>query len=40
MCSLAKVPIEKWWKYFVPFFLLLFAVQMAFIFVAVMINYH
>ena len=39
MCSLAKVPIEKWWKYFIPFFLLLYLVQMVFIFVAVMINY-
>lgn len=40
LCGLAKVPIEKWWKYFVPFFFILFAVQMAFIFVAVMINYQ
>ena len=40
MCSLAKVPIEKWWKYFVPFFLILFAVQMVFIFVAVSIGYN
>lgn len=39
MCGIAKVPIERWWKYFVPFFFLLFAVQMVFIFVAVMINY-
>ncbi|MDO4561666.1 MAG: TIGR00366 family protein [bacterium] len=40
MCGIAKVPIEKWWKYFVPFFFMLFAVQMVFIFVAVMINYQ
>ena len=39
MCSLAKVPIEKWWKFFIPFFLLLYLVQMVFILVAVMINY-
>ena len=39
MCGLAKVPIEKWWKYYVPFFLLLYVVQMVFIFVAIMINY-
>ena len=39
MCSLAKVPIEKWWKYFIPFFLILYLVQMVFMFVAVMINY-
>ncbi len=40
MCGLAKVPIVKWWKYFVPFFFMLFAVQVVFIFVAVMINYQ
>ena len=39
MCGIAKVPIERWWKYFVPFFFLLFSVQMVFIFVAVLINY-
>lgn len=39
MCSLAKVPIEKWWKYFIPFFLILFLVQMAMIFIAVAMNY-
>lgn len=40
ICGLAKVPIERWWKYFVPFFGLLFAVQMVFIFVAVAIGYN
>lgn len=40
MCGIAKVPIERWWRYFVPFFCLLFSVQMVFIFVAVMIGYQ
>lgn len=40
ICGLAKVPIDRWWKYFIPFFGLLFAVQMVFIFVAVAIGYN
>ena len=40
ICGLAKVPIERWWKYFVPFFGILFIVQMIFIFVAVSIGYN
>ncbi len=39
MCSLAKVPIERWWKYFIPFFFMLLGAQMVYIFIAVMINY-
>ncbi len=35
ICSIAKVPIQKWWRYFVPFFGLLFVVQMIFMAVAV-----
>lgn len=38
ICGIARVPIEKWWKYFVPFFLLLLPVQMIFMAVAVMMN--
>ena len=38
ICSISKVPIEKWWKYFVPFFLLLFVVQMVFVWAAVAFN--
>lgn len=38
MCGIAHVPIEKWWRYFVPFFLLLLPVQMIFIFAAVAMN--
>lgn len=40
ICGIAKVPIERWWRYFVPFFMLLFAVQMVFIYVAVLIGYN
>jgi len=35
ICSIAKVPIEKWWKYFVPFFGWLLVAQVVFIAVAV-----
>ncbi|HSV55770.1 MAG TPA: hypothetical protein VLH39_01510, partial [Magnetospirillaceae bacterium] len=38
ICSIAKVPIEKWWRYFVPLFGLMFVVQIIFITVAVAIN--
>lgn len=38
ICGIARVPIEKWWRYFVPFFLLLFPVQMIFIAAAVMMH--
>ena len=39
ICGIAHVPIEKWWKYFVPFFLLLLPVQMLFIAVAVFMGW-
>jgi len=39
ICSIAKVPLEKWWKFFTPIFLLLYVVQMIFIGVAVAIGY-
>lgn len=38
MCGIAHVPIEKWWKYFIPFFLMLLPVQMIFIAAAVITN--
>jgi len=38
ICGIARVPIEKWWRYFVPFFLLLFPVQMIFMAIATAIN--
>lgn len=39
VCSIAKVPIDKWWKFFTPFFILLYIVQMVFIAIAVAIHY-
>jgi uncharacterized ion transporter superfamily protein YfcC len=39
ICSIAKVPIERWWRYYVPFFLILLPVQMIFLAIAVMIGY-
>jgi len=38
ICSIAKVPIDIWWRFFTPFFLLIFPVQMIFIAVAVSIG--
>ena len=40
ICGIAHVPIEKWWKYFVPFFLMLLPVQMIFIAVAVFMGWQ
>jgi len=40
ICSIAKVPIERWWRYFVPFFLILIPVQMIFIAIALAIGYQ
>lgn len=39
MCSIAKVPIEKWWKFFIPFFLILLVVQMAILSMTVVFNF-
>ncbi len=38
ICGIAHVPIERWWKYFLPFFFLLLPVQMIFMFAAVALN--
>ena len=38
ICAIAKVPMTKWWKYYVPFFLLILPVQMLFIAAAVALN--
>ena len=38
ICSIAKVPIDKWWKYFVPFFGWLLLAQAIFMAIAVAIN--
>ena len=40
MCGLAKVPVVRWWQYFVPFFCILYVVQMVFVAVAVMTGYN
>ncbi len=40
ICSIAKVPIDKWWKYFVPFFGWLLVAQVIFMAVAVAINWQ
>jgi len=40
ICSIAKVPIDKWWKYFVPFFGWLLVAQMIFMAIAVAINWQ
>lgn len=38
ICSIAKIPLDRWWKFFTPFFFLIFIVQMIFIAAAVAIN--
>jgi len=38
VCSIAKIPIQKWWRFFVPFFGLLLVAQVIFIAVSVMIG--
>lgn len=38
ICSIAKVPIDKWWKYFLPFFGWLLVAQVIFMAIAVAVN--
>ncbi len=38
ICSVARVPIEKWWRFFLPFFGWLLLAQAAFIAIAVAVN--
>ena len=40
ICSIAKVPLEKWWKFFTPLFLALYLLQMIFIGLAVSMGYQ
>jgi len=40
ICSIAKVPIDRWWRFFTPFFLLIFPVQMLFLAIATFIGYQ
>lgn len=39
-CALAKIPLAKWWKFFLPFFAILFVVQIAVISFAISINWQ
>ena len=39
MCGIAKVPLGKWYRFFLPLFGIMFVLQMFFIFVATLINY-
>ena len=38
-CSIAKVPVNKYYKFFVPLFFILFAAQVVFTFIAVQMGY-
>lgn len=40
ICGLAGVKLEKWWKFVLPLFGLIFAVQVILIIIAVAIGYH
>ena len=39
MCSIAKVPLQRWYKFFVPFFLILFALMCVILVMADWLNY-
>lgn len=39
MCGMARVPMNKWWRFFTPVFVILFVVQMIFLSIAVFIDY-
>lgn len=38
-CSIAKVPVNKYYKFFIPLFGILFLAQIAFVFIALLIGY-
>lgn len=38
-CAIGKIPINRYYKWFVPFFLATFIVQVAFVFIAIAINF-
>lgn len=40
MCGIAKIPIEKWWKFYVPLFLLLMLLQFVAVIIGVAINWQ
>ena len=39
MCGIAKIPMGKWYRFFLPIFAVFFVLQAAFIVVAVIMNY-
>lgn len=39
MCGIAKIPMGKWYRFFLPIFAVFFVLQFIFIFIAVQINY-
>ena len=39
MCGIAKIPMEKWYRFFLPIFAVFFVLQAIFIFIAVQMNY-
>ena len=40
MCGIGKIPLEKWYKFFIPVYAICFLVQVILIVIAVMINYQ
>lgn len=39
MCGIAKIPLGKWYRFFLPLFAIMFVLELGFIFIATMINY-
>ena len=39
ICGIASVKLEKWWKWFVPLLLMLFAAQAVLLIIAVLIGW-
>ena len=40
MCGIAKIPMGKWYKFFLPIFGIMFLLQSFFLILAVFIGYH
>ncbi len=40
MCGIAKIPLDKWWKFYVPLFLLLMLLQFVAVIVGVAIGWQ
>lgn len=39
MCGIAKIPLGKWYKFFLPLFSIMFVMELVFIFIATSMNY-